>query len=157
MQEENFTIEEAYAYYIHRIDRLFGIHFQSMVKSHGIDVSIEQWFILTKLYKNAGASQIELADKIFKDKANITRMVDGLEKKDLVIRKDDENDRRKFRIYLTDRGKELTKRLIKIAIEERKNIYKTLSKNDLKKFKEIIETLEKNILSSKYYDSVINS
>ncbi len=148
--QETFDIEQAYAYYIHRIDRMFGIHFQSMVSAHGIDVTIEQWFILSKLFKEDGISQIELADKIFRDKANITRMIDGLEKRNWVIRKDDDSDRRKFRIFLTKEGKQITSRLIKIASEERKNIYKGLDAKDLVQLKSIIETLETNLRNSEF-------
>jgi MarR family transcriptional regulator, transcriptional regulator for hemolysin len=149
--EETFNIEEAYAYYIHRIDRMFGIHFQNMVKKNSIDVTIEQWFILNRLYTEDGISQVEISDKIFKDKANITRMIDGLENKNLVIRKDDASDRRKFKVYLTKEGRELTKRLIKIALTERKNIYKGLEQSDLRKLKQIINILETNILNSEFF------
>jgi MarR family transcriptional regulator, transcriptional regulator for hemolysin len=148
--QETFDIEQAYAYYIHRIDRMFGIHFQNMVKSNGIEVTIEQWFILAKLFKEDGISQIELADKIFKDKANITRMIDGLEKRNWVSRKDDDTDRRKFKIFLTKEGKQITSRLIKIASEERKNIYKGLDSKNLGQLKSIIETLETNLRNSEF-------
>ena len=51
-----------------------------------------------------GLSQQELCNATFRDKPSITRLVDNLEKLNLVKRVASENDRRINRIYLTRQG-----------------------------------------------------
>lgn len=52
----------------------------------------------------------ELAGLLHCDKTNITGLVDRLEKRGLVIRQPDAQDRRMTRVHLTPEGEELTKR-----------------------------------------------
>lgn len=73
-------------------------------KQEGIDVSQEQWTILSELWKEEGRTQHELAALTYRDKPAITRLIDNLEKKDLVRREAHESDRRVNLIFLTEKG-----------------------------------------------------
>ena len=51
--------------------------------------------------------QKQLSDKILKSTANITTVIDNLEKRDLVKRIRQESDRRYITVELTEKGKKL--------------------------------------------------
>jgi len=76
-------------------------------KQEGLDISQEQWTILAELWKGDGLTQQELALRTYRDKPAVTRLIDNLEKKDLLRRKVEESDRRINRIFLTKKGREL--------------------------------------------------
>jgi Transcriptional regulators len=70
----------------------------------GIDITTEQWSVLACLWKKDGVSQQTLCVLTSKDKPSMTRLIDNLEKRDLVQRMPDKNDRRNNLIRLTQTG-----------------------------------------------------
>ena len=62
-----------------------------------IDITPEQWTVLYYLWSRDGVTQQELCNVTFKDKPSMTRLIDNLEKQQLVVRL----------IHLTDKGREL--------------------------------------------------
>ncbi|MDF2925969.1 MAG: transcriptional regulator [Paenibacillaceae bacterium] len=78
-----------------------------MLKLKEFEISPEQWSVLYYIREQEGLIQKELAGRSGKDKPTVTRILDSLEDKGLIVRKPGEHDRRSFRIYATDKGKEL--------------------------------------------------
>ena len=68
------------------------------------DITREQFGILILLSITGGLYQTQIANMLGKDRPNITRMIDILEKKGLIRREKDENNRRILKVYLTDEG-----------------------------------------------------
>ncbi|WP_109302551.1 MarR family winged helix-turn-helix transcriptional regulator [Aquimarina sp. AU474] len=85
----------------------FGFLVQKAFEENGIDLSKEQWSVLKRLYVDDGQPQNDLAFITHRDKTSMTRLVNTMESKNLVVRKSDENDRRVNRIFLTNHGKEV--------------------------------------------------
>ena len=73
----------------------------------GLDISLDQWMVLGPIWQLESASQKELGEMCLKDKTNITRIVDALEQKNLVVRVEDQIDHRIKRVVLTNAGKQL--------------------------------------------------
>lgn len=69
------------------------------------DITIDQCLILIILNKDEKISQNELANLIFKDNASITRMIELMVKKDYLNRTIHKEDRRKFNLEITEKGK----------------------------------------------------
>jgi MarR family 2-MHQ and catechol resistance regulon transcriptional repressor len=59
-----------------------------------------------------GLSQIELSRELIMHRSNITGLVDRLEERGLVSRKDNATDRRVYRVVLTARGRELIAQIL---------------------------------------------
>lgn len=70
-------------------------------------LSVTQFSVLEALLHLGPMCQRELGSKLLKSNANITLVIDNLEKRRLVKREANADDRRKFQISLTDAGKEL--------------------------------------------------
>jgi DNA-binding MarR family transcriptional regulator len=71
------------------------------------DITPEQAFIIVLLNERDGLSQGEIALALRKDKSSITRMIVSLENKGVMHRTTNVNDRRYFKVSLTDKGKSL--------------------------------------------------
>ena len=109
--------EQSLFYLIRRTSRAFRCRLNSRFADAGHDVTSEQWRILKCLWHKDGQRQQDLADFVHKDKTSITRIVDVMEKRDLVVRIPDAVDRRQKLIYLTNKGKRLQEVLVQIVQE----------------------------------------
>jgi DNA-binding MarR family transcriptional regulator len=105
-----------------------------------LPITTEQFRTLTELWTQDGITQIELAAKAKRDRASITRIVDLLEQKGLVMRKAAENDRRVNLVYLTEAGLALEKQA---RICARKSIEDALQALEPAEQQTIIELLKK--------------
>lgn len=88
---------------------------QRNFKQAGIEITIEQWSVLYHLWKQDGLSQQELCRQSFRDKPSITRLVDNLEKMNLVKRVASKDDRRMNLIYLTEPARSLQYETMEMA------------------------------------------
>lgn len=80
---------------------------QRVLKWHNVDMTFEMLQVMNCLWNEQGISQQSLAEKTAKDKACLTNLINNLEKKNWVIRKEDSSDRRNRLIFLTAQGEEL--------------------------------------------------
>jgi DNA-binding MarR family transcriptional regulator len=80
-------------------------------------ISWGHFAIMMALYENEGVSQEHLARSRGFDKTMIAKSLLTLEKEGLVYRKNDRQDRRVKRLFLTEKGKEIKPRLDSIGAE----------------------------------------
>lgn len=69
-----------------------------------VNLTISQFGILEALYHLGPMCQRDIAKKILKSTANITTVIDNLEKRGLVKRKRSKEDRRYINLHLTNKG-----------------------------------------------------
>lgn len=114
---EYFNLGLPYSYFINRAGHLLKYELLQAFKKNGCDITPEQWAVLTRLWEQDGLSQVELSDLTFKDRPVITRIIDILERKEVIIRRPDGHDRRIVRLYLTQKGKDYQEKLVPLARE----------------------------------------
>ena len=95
------------------------------------DITIDQCLVLIILNQNAKISQNELANLIFKDNASITRMIELMVKKDYLNRTIHKEDRRKFNLETTEKGKKTIKLIDPIIKINRKTALNGLSLEEI--------------------------
>lgn len=91
------------------------------------DITIDQCLILLILTKDDKISQSELANLIFKDNASITRMIELMVKKNYLIRSIHKEDRRKFNLEITEKGKKTLELIQPVAKLNRQTALNGLS------------------------------
>jgi MarR family 2-MHQ and catechol resistance regulon transcriptional repressor len=74
-------------------------------------LSTSQFGVIEALYHLGPLCQKDIGDKILKTSGNITLVIDNLEKRKLVKRKKDSNDRRRMKVRLTESGYELIEKI----------------------------------------------
>lgn len=110
-----------------------------------IDLSPEQWRFLLQLAEKNGQQQSEFADPILNDRPNITRIIDGLEKRGFLTRSAAPEDRRITLIYLTHDGKELINTYLPEVIEEISVYFEGLNEKDVSELRRIMTIIETNL------------
>lgn len=73
----------------------------------GLDLNITLWPTLFALWEEEGLSQAELATRCQTANYTTTRVIDALEKLELVERRKHPTSRRSYQIFLTPKGREL--------------------------------------------------
>ena len=77
------------------------------------ELSPSQFNILNLLHLNPeGCTQIELSRLLIMHRSNITGLVDRLEKRGLLQRKDNPADRRAYKVSLTTKGRKLIEKIL---------------------------------------------
>ncbi|MHC5251554.1 MarR family winged helix-turn-helix transcriptional regulator [Listeria kieliensis] len=110
-----------------------------------LQVTPEQWTILNIIHQKAPISQRELAGLSEKDTPTVNRIIEVLQRKNLVIREIDAVDRRKTLLSLSDKGSELTRILQETVEEACKNMFAGFSEQDLQTFATLLNQIENNI------------
>ena len=115
----------------------------------GLDISLDQWMVLGPIWQLASAAQKELGEITLKDKTSITRLVDVLEKKNLVVRVEDQIDHRIKRVILTNAGKQLFFDVLPIMEKTREEVRKDISDQDIETFKKVLSSIIVNLEDEK--------
>jgi len=80
-----------------------------------VGVTRPQWRVLSRLKREPGLRQVELAERLDMEPITLCRIVDRLAEAGLVERKPDPSDRRAWRLELTEQAAPLVKQLRGLA------------------------------------------
>ena len=138
--KKTYSVEKSIGFVIYRTALAIKAALQRTLKERGFDITPEQCGILHVLREEEGLSQREIGNILFKDKPNISRMLDALERKKLIFRQ--ATDRRRYAIFLTEEGKALIEEILPIGLQLREKAIKGLLARE-------VETLE-NMLNKIY-------
>jgi DNA-binding MarR family transcriptional regulator len=147
MNDDYSAAKDSLGFIVYRTALALKSALQRRFKENGYEITAEQWAIIRHLWEEDGLSQREIGEKASKDKPNITRMVDALEKKRLVFRQPDPRDRRKYCIYLTKEGKQLQERLMPLALNLRQRVTHNLDPQEIDLLKDTLSKIYQNICS----------
>jgi DNA-binding MarR family transcriptional regulator len=142
---EGFRLEDSLGYHIFRVSMALRLGLRRAFQAGGLDVTPDQFGVLFILWEQEGISQRELAETCFKDMASVTRMIDALERKELVHRERDQSDRRSYRLMLTRKGRDLRRLLVPLAMECREHSFSCLSEADRGELMRMLRTLAAHI------------
>ena len=90
---------------------------QRRLKQNNIDMTFEMLQVMNSLWHEQGISQQTLAENTAKDKACLTNLMNNLEKKGWVARKEDATDRRNRLVFLTPEGVKMSNRVLPLIKE----------------------------------------
>ena len=110
----NYDPEQSVFLLLKQTSKAFREKLNRSFTEAGYDVTGEQWRIIRCLWHKDGQTQQDLSNVVNTEKTGITRIIDSMEKLDLVVRIPDRIDRRQNLIYLTNKGKRLQEELMRI-------------------------------------------
>ena len=111
------------------------------------DLTIEQVIALTILKNHEGLNLSDLAELSDRDKTTTSRMVTGLEKRNLVLRVPDKPDSRQKMIYLTHEAKGLLDEVEALKDGLGKVAYQGLTGEELAACRQVLEKIVENLNS----------
>jgi DNA-binding MarR family transcriptional regulator len=105
------------------------------------DLTPPQFGLLAFLWQQDGLTQVELAERGQIDRTTIGGLIDRLEKMGLVERRQHPQDRRAYKIHLTERGKEMESALSACADRSRDTFTKGLNEQEISELIRMLEIL----------------
>ncbi|MDZ4795117.1 MAG: MarR family transcriptional regulator [Bacteroidota bacterium] len=145
MPNNQFKKGELYSFITGKASTAIARRLQKKFNAAGLNITIEQWSVLYHLWKQEGISQQELCNATFRDKPSITRLVDNLERSNLVKRVASENDRRINLIYLTKQGQKLQEETMALADETLNEALITVPSDRIDVCKEVLQVVYDNL------------
>jgi DNA-binding MarR family transcriptional regulator len=132
-----------FGFILHDVSRLMRTRFDRRVKALGFTRS--QWWVLTHIFRNDGATQSELADVLEIEKATLGRLLDRLEAKGWIRREGDAADRRAKRVFLTEEVEPVIKAMRAAAAEVRREALAGLTADDQERFVDTLLAIKGNL------------
>jgi len=138
----DFVIDESIGYLIKRVRSMLSMAVEREIAEH--DVTYEQWGVLLMILTKRGDTAAVLARGMECDTGSMTRMLDRLEAKDLIVRTRSTDDRRRVQLELTASGKRLAERLVAAIVKVLNNHLAGFSVEELELFKGFLRRMLAN-------------
>jgi len=138
----DFVIDESIGYLIKRVRSMLSMAVEREIAEH--DVTYEQWGVLLMILTERGDTAAVLARGMECDTGSMTRMLDRLEAKDLIVRTRSTDDRRRVQLELTASGKRLAERLVAAIVKVLNNHLAGFSVEELELFKGFLRRMLAN-------------
>lgn len=133
------------AVYINILNCSLIKYFAKELIKNDINLTPEQYLVMDILWDEGVMSQQTIADIIQKDKNSVTKFIDSLEKKGLVYRSVNSNDRRVNDIIVSDEGMKLKHRTTEVAINMMRNVLANIEEKELVVFDNVMNKIKNNI------------
>jgi len=145
MPNNQFKKSELYSFITGKASTAIARRLQKNFKQAGVEITIEQWSVLYHLWKEDGMSQQQLCEATFRDKPSITRLVDNLEKQQLVKRVASKHDRRINMIYLTPEASQLQEQSMELANQTLNEALEGVTNGQVEIAKEVLQKVYENL------------
>ena len=143
---------------LHQIDEIqgIGLHLDLVLRKVqdaylrkfeelGVDMTIEQWVILHQVYElGDAASQREIVQSNFRNRATISRVIGGLERKGWVQKTRFKGDQKRFKLELTQQGQQIIDEVLPEAQKLRQMAITNLDSGEFDNFLRVLEQIGEN-------------
>ncbi|MGI9024566.1 MAG: MarR family winged helix-turn-helix transcriptional regulator [Burkholderiaceae bacterium] len=138
----DFAIDESIGYLIKRVRSTLSAAVEREIADH--DVTYDQWGVLLMMLKDRGDTAGMLARTTECDSGSMTRMLDRLEAKGLIVRTRSTDDRRRVELELTPTGKRMAERLVAAIVKVLNRHLDGFSVDELEMFKSFLRRMLAN-------------
>lgn len=120
-----YNIYESWGYTLSKISQKMNTEFTKKLAEYNIDS--RDYGALSIVYNTSKLSQRQIGEKMVVDRTTMVQLIDSLEKKELITRESNPNDRRQNLIVLTDIGKVIVEKMWVKLEQVEKEIIQSLS------------------------------
>ena len=115
------------------------------LKEAGVPLTPEQFMLIDLLWNHGEMSQQQLADLMQKDKNSVTKLVDAIERKGFVVRRQNRKDRRSNTLVLTEKANQLKPGAKLKGISILDQMLEGISEEELRAFLATLRKLDVNM------------
>lgn len=131
--------------FLNLVHNKFKQYVSEIFEDQGYNITPEQFVVMDTLWDEGTLTQQEIADIVMKDKNSIVKLVDGLERRDLVRRLSNPKDRRQNLIEVTDYAMSIKEKVTELAMEAVDHIIKGIPKEQMKTFIVVLSKMADNM------------
>jgi DNA-binding MarR family transcriptional regulator len=136
---------EGFGVYLDRTLKKVQATFLAAFAENNIDLTIEQWVILRRVHLlGADASQSEISNTNFRNRATTSRVISGLCKKGFLNKSRFRDDQKRFKLVMTPSGQELMQRVMPLITEIRSMSTENISEEEFDIFLRVLDQIWEN-------------
>ncbi|GAA4107796.1 MarR family winged helix-turn-helix transcriptional regulator [Aminobacter aganoensis] len=126
-----------------KVNRKMRTMFDARVKKRGLTLARAR--LMMQIAECEGKTQAELAEQMHIEQPSLVGLIDGLEKKGLVVRCTTDDDRRAKRIFLTPTARRETDGMRAFVAELRNRVLAGVDDADIESATRVLSVLSRNI------------
>lgn len=139
MKQRPSDLEDHLGFWLRKLSNAVSGTFAARLERH--DVSVPVWVVLRVLYDHSTLALKEIGARIGVDQGALSRMVERLVVRGLVLRSENPRSRREVAISLTEKGRKLVPKLAREADQNDQEFFGHLSDAQQQAFLGFIKTL----------------
>ncbi len=136
---------EGFGVYLDRTLKKVQGTFLSAFTENNIDLTIEQWVILRRVHLlGTDASQAEISNTNFRNRATTSRVISGLCKKGFLKKLRFRDDQKRFKLSMTAEGQELMQRVMPLIRDIRAMSIENITDEEFDIFLKVLDQIWEN-------------
>ena len=143
MSDNQYFLDRSLGFLLGDSSRLLRKRFDRLARSFGMTRA--QWGVIAVLRRDEGINQMAMADIMDIEPITLGRHIDRLEEAGWVERRPDPDDRRAWRIFLTDKVQPVLEEMENIAIEVRNDAMVDFSSMERERFIDNLIRVKSNL------------
>ncbi len=128
---------------LHDVSRLLRVRFDRRARALGLTRA--QWRVLAHLAPRQGINQSSLAEILEVENITLGRHIDRLEDTEWVERRRDPDDRRAWRLFLTEKSRPVLDRMEVLAAETQEEAMASLSASERSHLMELLRSMKRSM------------
>jgi MarR family transcriptional regulator for hemolysin len=140
--QSEYAFERELAFLLVDAGRKLNDAYDLSMKPLGLTRS--QWRVVAYVSRTPGVSQTEVAESIECSRMAITSLLDRMQSKGLVERREVENDRRVRAVFLTDKGSALVRQMNKTAVRVLEQVFAGTTPADRQQLRQLLDIIKSN-------------
>jgi MarR family transcriptional regulator, transcriptional regulator for hemolysin len=149
-----YELNRSFLYLLGDVSRLLRSHFDQRAGELGLTTR-SQWRVLAHLGPNQGINQSALADILEIENMTLARHIDRLEEAGWVERRRDPDDRRVWRLFLSETALPMFDHMQELIAETEEHVLVGFSEQERKQILERLEIMKSNILGKEAVVSAV--
>ncbi|MFP3564397.1 MarR family winged helix-turn-helix transcriptional regulator [Paraburkholderia sp. SIMBA_030] len=136
------------------VHRLYDAQAQKLLDTEALPIAY--WYYLRVLAERGEVNQLELSKRVGIASTTAVPALDYLEKRGLVKRERDPNDRRKYFVKLQDEGKRLVDKMLPDLTDMISVSLEGISQRDMRVFWKVMHQIEANLIQMAKGDTIVD-
>lgn len=146
---EKFTMppefEKSLAPWVGKTAKMMSLYLKDSFAEHGVDMTREQFILLKTLHDHDGTMQKDLAFITERNKGSLARLINTMEKKNLVARIPSKEDKRINCIFLTVNGRKTFENMQPVLMDCIQKVQAGISVEEIELAISVLEKIQNNL------------
>ena len=142
---EQQRLEQLHIFLMEQIIKRYRQIALQALRENDAGITVDQWIVLKQISENNGTSQVEIANSTVKDAPTTTRIIDQLTRKGLIAKQLDPEDRRRYMVFITEKGQALIRRLWPVVQDYRQIPLQNFSEAELDSLHRLLKKMYVNL------------
>lgn len=139
----DLVLQDFLPYLLNRAGLRIGLMFSKDIEPH--DVTLPMWRVMIELWHKGDHRLGELSERTSIDISTLSRLLVAMQRKQLIVRGRSGLDRRALSLTLTERGRELTERIVPFARHYEDVAMRGLSPANVRRLKQLLNHVFVNL------------